>query len=131
MAESQPELLARHYTEAGLMEKAVDFWGKAGQRSLARSAVVEACEQLNRALDLLATLPQTSASRRQQLKLQIALANALMQVKGYAAPEPKAARACSWNELKRSASHLRTRYCCLHFCGGCGAQTSLSSMARL
>jgi predicted ATPase len=91
MTESQPELLARHYTEAGLMEKAVDFWGKAGQRSLARSAVVEACEQLNRALDLLATLPQTSASRRQQLKLQIALANALMQVKGYAAPEPKAA----------------------------------------
>jgi class 3 adenylate cyclase/predicted ATPase len=87
----QPELLARHCTEAGQIEKAAGLWGKAGERSLARSAVVEACEQLNQALDLLASLPQTSATRRQQLKLQIALANALMQVKGYAAPEPKAA----------------------------------------
>ena len=91
IGESQPELLARHYSNAELIEKAAWFWGKAGERSLARSAVVEACEQLNQALDLLATLQQTSASRRQQLKLQIALANALMQVKGYAAPEPKAA----------------------------------------
>jgi predicted ATPase len=91
IGESKPELLARHYSNAELIEKAAWFWGKAGERSLARSAVVEACEQLNRALDLLKTLPETSASRRQQLKLQIALANALMQVKGYAAPEPKAA----------------------------------------
>jgi class 3 adenylate cyclase/predicted ATPase len=91
IGESQPELLARHYSNAELIEKAAWFWGKAGERSLARSAVVEACEQLNRALDQMAILPQTSATRRQQLKLQIALASALMQVKGYAAPEPKAA----------------------------------------
>jgi class 3 adenylate cyclase len=91
IGESQPELLARHYSNAELIETAAWLWGKAGERSLARSAVVEACEQLSRALDQIATLPQTSASRRQQLKLQIALANALMQVKGYAAPEPKAA----------------------------------------
>ena len=58
---------------------------------MARSAVVEAGEQLKRALDQIATLPQTSALRREQLKLQIALANALMQAKGYAAPEPKLA----------------------------------------
>ena len=91
IADSQPELLARHYTDAGLIEKAAWFWGKAGERSLARSAVVEASEQLKRALDQIATLPETSALRREQLKLQIALANALMQLKGYAAPEPKAA----------------------------------------
>ena len=91
IAESQPELLARHYSDAGLIEKAAWFWGKAGERSLARSAVVEASEQLKRALDQIATLPQTPALRRQQLKLQIALANALMQIKGYAAPEPKLA----------------------------------------
>src|SRR5690348_4846445 len=42
IAESQPELLARHYTEAGLIEKAARLWGAAGQRSLARSALVEA-----------------------------------------------------------------------------------------
>jgi predicted ATPase len=46
VAENQPELLARHCTEAGLTEKAADFWGKAGQRSLTRSALVEAIGQL-------------------------------------------------------------------------------------
>ena len=45
IAESQPELLARHCTEAGLIEKAAGLWGKAGQRSLERSALVEAVEQ--------------------------------------------------------------------------------------
>jgi class 3 adenylate cyclase/tetratricopeptide (TPR) repeat protein len=91
IGDSQPELLARHYGDAGLAEKAAWFWGKAGERSLARSAVVEASEQLKRTLDQIATLPETSDLRREQLKLQIALANALMQLKGYAAPEPKAA----------------------------------------
>ena len=61
MAESQPELLARHCAEAGLVEKAVGLWGKAGQRSLERSALVEAIEQLKRALDLIANcLPRRS-----------------------------------------------------------------------
>jgi class 3 adenylate cyclase/predicted ATPase len=92
-AESRPELLARHWTEAGLIEKAADLWGKAGQRSLAQSALVEAVEQLTRALDQIATLSATPALRREQIKLQVALANALMHVKGYAAPETKAAAA--------------------------------------
>ena len=91
IAESQPELLARHCTEAGLIEKATSLWGKAGQRSLARSALVEAAEQLSRALGQIATVPATSASRREQIKLQVALINALFHVKGYAAPETKAA----------------------------------------
>jgi class 3 adenylate cyclase/predicted ATPase len=80
ITENQPELLARHCAEAGLTEKAAWLWGKAGEGSLARSAVVEASEQLKRALDQIATLPQTSVLRRQQLKLQIALANALIGV---------------------------------------------------
>ena len=91
IAESQPELLARHCTEAGLIEKAAGLWGKAGQRSLARSALVEAAEQLTRALDQIATLPATPALRREQIKLQVALITPLMHVKGYAAPETKAA----------------------------------------
>ena len=90
-AESRPELLARHWTEAGLIEKAASLWGKAGQRSLARSALAEAAEQLTRALDQIATLPGTPVVRGEQIKLQVALVNALMHVKGYAAPEPKAA----------------------------------------
>jgi predicted ATPase len=88
--ESRPELLARHWSAAGVTEKAAGLWGKAGQRSLARSALVEAAEQLTRAIDLIATLPGTPALRGEQIKLQLALINALMHVKGYA-PEPKAA----------------------------------------
>ena len=91
IAENQPELLARHCTEAGLIEKAAGLWGKAGQRSLERSALVEAAEQLTRALDQIATLPATPALRREQIKLQVALLNPLMHIKGYAAPETKAA----------------------------------------
>ena len=92
IAENQPELLARHCTEAGLIEKAAGLWGKAGQRSLARSALVEAAEQLTRALDQIAALPATPALRREQIKLQVALITPLMHVKGYAAPETKGGR---------------------------------------
>ena len=91
IAENQPELLARHCTEAGLIEDAAGFWGKAGQRSLERSALVEAVAQLSRALNQIATLPATPAVRREQIKIQVALINPLMHVKGYAAPETKAA----------------------------------------
>jgi tetratricopeptide (TPR) repeat protein len=91
IAESQPELLARHCTEAGLIEKAVTLWGKAGRRSLERSALVEATAQLTHALDQIAALPPNPALRREQIKLQVALINALHHVKGYAAPESKAA----------------------------------------
>jgi tetratricopeptide (TPR) repeat protein len=91
IAERQPELLARHSTEAGLIEKAVAFWGKAGQRSLERSALVEAVEQLTRALAQIATLPASPVQRREEIRCQVALANALMHTKGYAAPETRAA----------------------------------------
>jgi predicted ATPase len=77
IAESQPELLARHCTEAGLIEKAAGLWGKAGERSLARYALVEGAEQLKRALDQIATLSATPALRREEIRLQVAFANAL------------------------------------------------------
>ena len=77
IAERQPELLARHYTEAGLIEKAVSFWRTAGQRSLARSALLEGAEQIKRALDQIATLPATPDLRREEIKLHIAFGNAL------------------------------------------------------
>ena len=90
-AESQPELIARHCTEAGLVEEAVAFWAKAGRRSMARSALVEAVAQLTRALDQIATLPSTPRLRREQIELQVATITPLMHVKGYSAPEVKAA----------------------------------------
>ena len=91
ITESQPELLARHYTEAGLIEKAATQWGKAGRRSLSRSALVEAAAQLGRALDQIAALPATTALRDQQIELQVAVITPLMYIKGYVAPETKAA----------------------------------------
>src|SRR6202043_2381880 len=71
VAENRPELLARHCTEAGLIEKAVAFWGKAGQRSLERSALVEAVEQLTRALAQIATLPASPVQRREEIRCQV------------------------------------------------------------
>ena len=67
------------------------MWGKAGQRSLARSALIEAIAQLTRALDQIVTLPATPGLRREQIKLQVALTTPLVHVKGYAAPETRAA----------------------------------------
>ena len=91
IAESQPELLARHCTEAGLIEKAAGLWGKAGQQSQARSALVESAAHLTRALNQIATLPSTPALRREQIKLQVALITSLIHTKGFAAPETSAA----------------------------------------
>jgi class 3 adenylate cyclase/predicted ATPase len=90
ITESQPELLARHCAHAGLMERAALLWGKAGERSLARSALVEAEALLTRAVAEIAALPSTPALRREQIKLQVALVNTLMHSKGYAAAETKA-----------------------------------------
>jgi predicted ATPase len=91
IAKNQPELLARHWTEAGQIEKAAALWGKAGLRSAQRSALVEAAEQPKRALDQIATLTATPALRREQVKLQVALITQLLHVSGYAAPETRAA----------------------------------------
>jgi class 3 adenylate cyclase/predicted ATPase len=90
-AGAEPELLAHHFTQAGLTEDAIEWWGKAGQRSLERSALVEAAEQFTRALDHIATVPGTPALRREQIKLQVALITPLMHIKGYSAPETNAA----------------------------------------
>jgi predicted ATPase len=115
VAENQPELLARHSSEAGLIEKAAGLWGKAGQRSLARSALVEAIKQLTRALDLIAALPATTAMRRDQIKLQVALANALMHTKGFATHETKAALGQARLLIEKAEAlgePPKTHYCC-------------------
>jgi predicted ATPase len=87
IVETQPELLAYHYTEASVTEQAVGYWQWAGQRAIERSANLEAIQHLTKGLALLATLPETPARVRQELDLQIALGMALMTTRGYAAPE--------------------------------------------
>ena len=89
IAESQPELLARHCTEAGLIEKAAGLWGKAGQRSLERSALVEAVAQFTRALDQIATLPATPALRREADQASGRAHNPAHPCQRYAAPETR------------------------------------------
>jgi predicted ATPase len=91
IAENKPELMARHCAEAGDIEKAAAFWGKAGQRSAEGSALIEATQQFKRALDLIATLPSTPALRRDEIKLQVELITPLLHLRGYAAPETRAA----------------------------------------
>jgi class 3 adenylate cyclase/predicted ATPase len=91
IAETQPELVAHHCAEAGLIEKAANLRGRAAQKALARSALLEAEGQLKRALSLIASLPATPALRREEITLQVALIAPLLHLKGYAAPETKAA----------------------------------------
>jgi class 3 adenylate cyclase/predicted ATPase len=85
--EMQPELLAHHYTEAGLAEQAISYWQQAGQRAAQRSANAEAINHLMKGLELLRTLPDTPERTQQELTLQIALGAALFAIKGYSAPE--------------------------------------------
>jgi predicted ATPase len=112
IAENRPELLARHCAVAGLIEKAAGLWGKAGQRSLARSALLEAAEQFARALDQIAALPATPALRREQIKLQVALATTLFHVKGYTARETIAAfdRADAMMEQEEPLGERKNRF---------------------
>ena len=83
--------MAGHCTQAGQIEKAARLWGKAGQRSAQRSALVEAIQQITLALDQIATLPATPELRREEIRLQVALIAPLLPVKGFAAQETKAA----------------------------------------
>jgi TOMM system kinase/cyclase fusion protein len=86
-AETQPEVVAHHFTEAGLMTQAIDYWHTAGQRATQRSAHVEAIAHLTRGLELLLTLPDTPERALRELTLQLALGAPLQATKGYAAPE--------------------------------------------
>ena len=85
--ETQPELLAHHYTEAALHEPAVAYWQRAGQRALARSAHLEAISHVTTGIELLKTLPETPEHTQHALTLHIALGAALQVTKGHAAPE--------------------------------------------
>src|SRR5262249_55597824 len=86
-AEAQPELLAHHYTEAGLTEQAVHYWHKAGQKAIERSAHLEAINHLTKGLELLQTLPETPQRLQREVHMYIALGASLMATKGFAAPE--------------------------------------------
>jgi predicted ATPase len=86
-AEGHPELLAHHCTEAGLIEQAVGYWHKAGQRASERSAHVEAIAHLRQGLALLQTLPETPEHTRREVDMHIVRGASLIATQGPAAPE--------------------------------------------
>ena len=89
--QTAPETLAHHYTEAGQLEEAVDWWTGAGQTASARSANAEALALLERGLNLIAELPASEARDRRELALQAALFGPLINVKGQYSAEVEAA----------------------------------------
>jgi class 3 adenylate cyclase/predicted ATPase len=113
LIDSQPELLAQHYAEAGLVKKSIAYWGKAGRRSAARSAMAEAAAQLQKGLDQLALLPQTPERQRQELEFWSALGAVFFAVKGQAAPETGRAYARArelWEQLGSPSEFLQAPY---------------------
>jgi class 3 adenylate cyclase/predicted ATPase len=93
LVETQPELLAHHYTQAGLLAPALDLWQAAAERAVRRSAYVEAIHSIDQALAQLALLPPDETRDRRELPLQVMKLGPLYGVKGYASPEIDAASA--------------------------------------
>jgi adenylate cyclase len=87
VAETQPELLAQHYTMGGLSTQAIPYWQRAGQRALERSANIEAISHFTQGLEVLKDLPKTPEHTQYELVLHLALGAPLAMLKGYVAPE--------------------------------------------
>ncbi len=85
--ETQPELLAHHFTEAGLANEAIGYWLKAGLRSRDRSAEIEAISHLTRGRTLLETIEESPERDARELELLSSLGTAYIASRGYAAPE--------------------------------------------
>ena len=97
-AAAEPEALAHHFTQAGLTDAAIEWWGKAGDQALRRSAFQEAISHLGKAIEMAdktgegrSAAATASASANQRLKLQTDLGKALMWSRGFGAEESKAA----------------------------------------
>jgi predicted ATPase len=99
--EGQPELLAHHCTEAGLIEQAVRYWQRAGENAIQRSAHVEAIAHLRQGLALLHTLPETPERTQREVDLLIVLGASLRATKGTGAPEV-------------GQTYLRAQHLCAH-----------------
>jgi class 3 adenylate cyclase/predicted ATPase len=123
LMESQPELFAQHYAEAGLVEKSVACWGKAGLRSVARSAMAEAAVQFHKGLDQVALLPDDRKRQQQELEFCIALGATLIATKGYAAPETGQAYARArelWDQLGSPLEFILVPYLQARYHAHCG-----------
>jgi class 3 adenylate cyclase/predicted ATPase len=113
-AATQPELLAYHSTEAGLTEQAVQYWRRAGERALERSANPEAIAHLTRGIQLLDGLPQSRQRDEQELVFQAALVAPLWTSRGFGSPEAERASRRALELCERVApdtpAHFRALY---------------------
>ncbi len=103
---AQPEVLARHLTDAGLTERAIPYWRRAGDLAAGRSANAEAIAHMSKGLDLIGTLPDASARLDQELALRLAIGGPLIALKGHPAPEVERTYSRAWalcDQLGRSA----------------------------
>jgi predicted ATPase len=110
LMDTQPELFAQHYAEAGLVEQSVACWAKAGHRSAARSAMAEAAAQFQRGLDQLARLPDNPQRQREELELRSSLGAVFLALKGHSAPETGQAYARArelWEQLGSPAEFVQ------------------------
>ena len=87
LTEAQPELVAHHLTEAGLIAQAIPYWQRAGQRAVKSSSNAEAISHLTKGLELLSGLPETAERAQQELLLRIALGSPFIATKGYGSPD--------------------------------------------
>ena len=101
MVETQPELVAYHYTEGSCQKQAVDYWQRAGEHAVEHSAYAETVNHLSKGLEVLELLPDMSERTQQELDMQISLGSALMATRGYAAVEVE-------------KTYLRARELCRH-----------------
>jgi class 3 adenylate cyclase/predicted ATPase len=87
VAEAQPELLAHHYTAADLSAAAIPYWKLAGEKSMRRSANLEAITHFGKAQELLKALPETPERFQQELALHLAQGTPLIATRGFASPD--------------------------------------------
>jgi class 3 adenylate cyclase/predicted ATPase len=105
-AAAGPEVLAQHSTDAGLVERAIPYWHRAGELAASRSANLEAIAHLSKGLDLIGGLPNASDHLEEELTLRLAISGPLMAAKGYAAQEVERTYSRAWalcDQLDRSA----------------------------
>jgi class 3 adenylate cyclase/predicted ATPase len=113
IAESQPEILAHHYTQAGQTGIAVEWWNKAGELAIRRSADLEAVRHFSRAIELIQLEPETHANKATELAIRIKLSGPLIATRGYVTPDLAENYARAWelcNEFGEDKSAFPVMY---------------------
>jgi class 3 adenylate cyclase/tetratricopeptide (TPR) repeat protein len=99
VAGAEPEIVAHHFTQAGLAEPAIDYWLKAGQLALSRSANIEAVKHLKQGIEMAQSQVPSPQRPRKELEFYLALGPAMAATEGFARPGP-------WNVFSRARELL-------------------------